>query len=160
MPQECTICRHPKRKAIDLALVRHAASFRVMAGQFDVAPTTLQRHEAHVSQALIKQHAEKQEKAARSSYDYFTNGIREAEDLLREGKEESLQLAISALGELRQWVTQWAKLVGDIKEGATVNVLVASPEWVEMKGKIVAALLPYPEAAAAVSEAIEPKASA
>jgi hypothetical protein len=44
MPQVCTICNHPDRKQIDLALVKRAGSRRSIAKQFQVHVSSLDRH--------------------------------------------------------------------------------------------------------------------
>jgi hypothetical protein len=54
MPRVCTVCAHPEREAIDLALV-NGEPMRAIAGRYDVARTSLQRHqEAHLPEALLK----------------------------------------------------------------------------------------------------------
>ena len=51
-----------------------------------------------------------------------------------------------------------ARLVGQLPEPPpqqTVNVLIASPEWMTTRAAILRALEPYPDARAAVVEAIQ-----
>ncbi len=59
--------------------------------------------------------------------------------------EAALQLVARLLGQLPGRSEQC---------GPTVNVLVASPEWLTTRAAILAALEPYPEARAAVAEAL------
>jgi hypothetical protein len=50
MGRLCTVCTHPKRKEIDLALLYHSTSYRVIAREFGVGEDSLQRHErAHLA---------------------------------------------------------------------------------------------------------------
>jgi hypothetical protein len=59
--------------------------------------------------------------------------------------EAELQLVARLLGQLP---------VPTEQGGSTVNVLVASPEWLSTRAAILAALEPYPEARAAVLQAV------
>jgi hypothetical protein len=45
MPRLCGACISPRLTEINLALLRHAASYRTIALEFNVSPYTLQRHE-------------------------------------------------------------------------------------------------------------------
>jgi hypothetical protein len=44
MPQLCTVCTHPKRKEIDLALVRAEQSNRAIASDFGLHESSVKRH--------------------------------------------------------------------------------------------------------------------
>ena len=46
-----------------------------------------------------------------------------------------------------------AKLLGELQNGQTVNVLVA-PEWVSLRATILVALVQFPDAREAVVEAL------
>lgn len=47
MTRLCTVCSHPQRGEIGLALMLHPASYRVIAGKYRLKMTSLQRHEEH-----------------------------------------------------------------------------------------------------------------
>jgi len=47
-----------------------------------------------------------------------------------------------------------AKLLGEIKAASTTVNVFASPDWQEVRNLLVEALMPFPEAAAAVIEVI------
>jgi len=47
-----------------------------------------------------------------------------------------------------------AKLLGELKDGATVNVAIL-PEWNALRATILTALLPYPQTRAAVADALQ-----
>jgi hypothetical protein len=51
MPRSCTVCGHPKRKAIDEALFRNGTSFRNIAEHFSATVSSLHRHKQHVTVA-------------------------------------------------------------------------------------------------------------
>ena len=68
------------------------------------------------------------------------------------------ELLLKAAHRLEAELQLVGRLVGQLSDPApvsqTVNVLVASPEWVATRTAILNALAPYPEARAAVVEAL------
>ena len=64
-----------------------------------------------------------------------------------------LRVALSAIREARGSLELLAKLLGELQDGQTVNVLVA-PEWVSVRTTILLALEPYPASRQAVVGAI------
>ena len=72
--------------------------------------------------------------------------------------EDDKRLALQALDRAMNGVTLLAKLSGEIDERGHVNVLIASPEWMQVQGAILSALAPFPEATAAVRAALRPAA--
>src|SRR5260221_9929139 len=57
MPRLCCVCTHPKRRAIDEALIEHTVSYETIARRFGWVRSRLLRHEAnHVRAALQKSH--------------------------------------------------------------------------------------------------------
>jgi hypothetical protein len=69
--------------------------------------------------------------------------------------EGELRTSVAAVREVIRIVELLAKLSGELKEQATVNVLVL-PEWHEIRTRILDALAPYPEARLAVARALSP----
>ena len=69
----------------------------------------------------------------------------------RVGNQRTMLLAVE---QSRRNLELQAKLLGELKPGKTVNIL-GMPEWLELKARLMAALQPYPEALAAVYEAVE-----
>ena len=67
------------------------------------------------------------------------------------GNQRTMLLAVE---QSRRNLELQAKLLGELKSGKTVNILVM-PEWLELKEKLMRALQPYPEAIEAVYEAVE-----
>jgi hypothetical protein len=55
MPQPCTICTHPKRKEIDLAIIRGEQSNRALAKQFELTHHALLRHSKEHLALVIQQ---------------------------------------------------------------------------------------------------------
>lgn len=79
----------------------------------------------------------------------------QTQDILREAREsKDGKLSLRAIARLERQVELMGRMVGLIQEAPIqVNVMM-SPEWVELRTKIVAAVMPHPEAAAAVLAAI------
>ena len=64
MPRVCTVCTHPDRPAIDMALVNHRP-YRNIAAQFRLSPSALVRHhDEHLPATLAKAHAADETAAA------------------------------------------------------------------------------------------------
>ncbi len=155
MPRTCTICHHPERVAIDQALIDGIA-LRAIAGQHAIAKSSLARHAAsHLPEALARSRRAAEEVVSDDLVDRLMLMHAQAEDVLheaREAKDGPLQLA--ALARLQKQMELEARLLGELREASVIhntqiNVLV-SAEWLELRGLILRALAPHPEAAAAV----------
>lgn len=55
MGRTCTVCFHPQRAEIDLALLMHSASYRVIARRFGLVMHSLQRHEENHLRTSLQQ---------------------------------------------------------------------------------------------------------
>jgi len=53
MGRPCTVCNHEKRVEIDAALAG-GESYRNVANRFGTTPSSVNRHQAHIPQALVK----------------------------------------------------------------------------------------------------------
>src|SRR5260221_11284384 len=62
MPRTCSICAHPKRGAIDVAIAA-GTSYRDLAGQFHVSKTAVARHASTDVPASIAKAQEAREEA-------------------------------------------------------------------------------------------------
>jgi hypothetical protein len=155
VPRSCTICEHPDREAIDEALVG-GASNRSVASLYDVSEAAVRRHKAnHLPAKLVMAQAAEE--------------VAQADDLL--GQMQDLQsrtlavleaaettnqhrTALSAIREARSNLELLAKLLGELDERPVVNLSV-SPQWLELRAVIVAALEPHPDALSDVLRALE-----
>lgn len=152
MPRTCTVCSHPEREAVDEALVAGESTGKLAGRYRTIHERALRRHrDNHLPAKLVMA-----EKAAE---------VAEAGDLLDQvrglqgralgilDKAEGtgdLRTALGAIREARGNLELLAKLLGELDERPVVNVLV-SPEWMELRAVIVAALEPHPEALGAVA---------
>ncbi len=63
------------------------------------------------------------------------------------------ELVLKTAARLDSQLQLLGKLLGELKEGATVNVLIA-PEWLQVRAVLLSELAPYPEARQAVAAAL------
>jgi hypothetical protein len=156
MPRRCTVCAHPKVEAIDMALVA-GEPYRSVANRYEsLSQASVQRHSENHLPATLAQ-AKEAEMVAHA--DDLLEQVRDLQIrtfAILEAAEASEQhrTALSAIREARGNLELLAKLLGELDDRPTVNVLI-SPEWVELRAVIVGALEPYSEARGAVLRAIE-----
>lgn len=158
MPTPCVTCAHPEREAIDRALVLGRESMRALAKRYGMDRHSLARHRAaHMSPALAKVAAERQEAGPRSALERLEELLTEARAVLATAKAGGQgQLSLAAIRELRGLVELTARITGELDERPQVNVLNLStnPEWTAVREALIRALAPYPEARAAVGAAL------
>ena len=151
MSRKCTVCKHKERAAIDTALLG-GASFRDLAGQFRLSKTSLCRHKGeHLPRELSKAHEAHQISAAddllRQVQDLQTSAL----TILRKAEEAGdLRTALGAIREARGNLELLAKLVGELKEGQTVSIIISS-EWQKIRSALMESLISFPEARAAAA---------
>jgi len=155
MTRPCTICRHPQRDQIDAALIA-GDSYRALAERFSLSTTALSRHsQAHLPATLAK--AQQAADVARGDtlLDQARDLQAKALGILKKAEDANdLRLALVAIREARGTLELLARLQGELQDATTVNVLVASPEWLSLRGAILQAVEPYPAARAALVEAL------
>ena len=151
MPRVCTVCTHPDRPAIDQVLVNHRP-FRDIARHFGVSKdAALCHHDEHLPAALAKAQA--------------AEDVRQAIDVLGQlrainaatlavlaaaRKTGDGDLALKAVDRVQRQIELQAKLLGELDERPTVNVLVA-PEWLRVRAVLLEVLRDYPDARTAVA---------
>ncbi len=151
MPRTCTVCSHQDREAIDTALVAGQSAEKTSA-LFRVSPDAVQRHRAeHLPAVLLKA---EDEAAATHALDVVKqlrtiNGV-SMEILTAARTSKDPDTALKAIDRIQRQIELQAKLLGQLDERPQVNVLVA-PEWLKVRGTLLAALAPYPEARVAVA---------
>jgi len=154
MPRTCTVCHHSQREAIDQALIA-GGSYRSIAQQFAASPDAVYRHQqTHLPPHLCQ---------ARAVQDVTQADALMAKVQTLEADAKRIQAAAEATGDFRtalqgirelvRIIELQAKLLGELQEGQTVNLLVL-PQWQELRTALLLALVPYPEARAAVTTAL------
>ena len=149
MTRRCTICAHPGRDAIERAMLG-LQSYRNIAARFGVSTSALVRHhDDHLQAAIVKAHRIGEITRADDLV------ARETQAVLDHAKAaEDDELVLKAIARAEKQLELQAKLLGQIKEGATVNITL-SVEWLSIRTLIVGALDRFPEARQAVAHALE-----
>lgn len=156
MARVCTVCQSPHRGDIDRLLVGGTATFRNIAKQHGLSTAALFRHRTACIPATLV--AAVGEEKAREALDVLQQlrainqvAMRTMIDAHKSGDGD---LALKAVDRVQKQIELQAKLLGDLDDRPTINI-VASPEWLALRGQIVAALQPFPEARAAVAGALQ-----
>jgi DNA-binding transcriptional ArsR family regulator len=131
------------------------ASVRDIAERFDLTKSAVSRHaKSHLPVGVIE--AARAVELVRAEDILAQLAELQASALAVLKKAESvgdLRAATGAITSARGNLELIARLVGELREGPVVN-LVVSPEWTATRSVILAALVPFPEARAAVVEAL------
>jgi hypothetical protein len=150
------VCSHPDLKEIDRGLVSRQ-SYRVIARQFSIGKDSLRRHaQQHLPATLAKGH-EASEVARADDLIEKIKGLQERTTRLLDKAERSgkWHSAFVGVGQYRQNLELLARLLGELKEAAAVQVnLHETPEWIQLRTLLLLALDRFPEAKAAVIEAM------
>lgn len=156
MPRVCTICTHPKREAIDQALIAGELSYRDIAGRFEISRSSLVRHKQNHLPATLAQAQEAREVANADDLLGQLDQLRAEAHRIKDKAEKAgdFRAALTGIRELVRIVELMAKVSGELQESQTVNVLIM-PEWVTIRAAVVEALAPFPEARAAVAGVLQ-----
>jgi len=155
MPRSCATCEHPEREAIDRALVG-GASNRLLASLYGVSEAAVRRHKAnHLPARLVV--AQAAEEVAQA--DGLLEQVRDLQGralaiLAKAEAAGDLRAALGAIREARSNLELIGEVTRELDRAGTIN-LELSPEWVQLRGVIVAALAPHPAALDSVRRALE-----
>jgi hypothetical protein len=154
MRTRCTVCQDPRRAEIDADLVR-GAGFRSTAAKYGVSRWSLQRHQKHLDRTIIQAHQAGEVLRADSLLSELRGITDRARGLLaRAERAGDLRGAANGLRETRACLELLARLSGELRENPVVNLVIA-PEWVQLRGRILVAVEPFPEAREAIVRALE-----
>lgn len=153
MAQACSICLHKRKADIETALLSRIP-LRKIADQYGTSPATLLRHKEHLPVQLTKAQEALEVVQADSLLDQVrglqTSALR---ILFLAENAGDLRTSLAAIREARGNLELLAKLMGELQQGVTVNVLHA-PQWVTLQTLVLQSLDPYPEARAALAQAL------
>jgi hypothetical protein len=130
---------------------------RDIARRWRVSKDAVARHKEHLPAHLAKAEEAKEVAQADSLLDRLLDLSKETAAILKEarqGDEKDNELALKAIARAEKQIELQARLLGELKDTTTVNVLVL-PEWQAMRTAIISALIPFPEARIAVAEALQ-----
>src|SRR3712207_5636594 len=145
MPQRCTVCDHPHRGEIDLALVGDRAAKRRIASQHGLTERAVRNHKAnHLHQTLAKsQDAQEVAQADDLLRQMRALQAKTLSILLRADRTGDLRTALAAIREARGNLELLASLVGELDERPEVNILL-STDWSATRTALMEALAPFP----------------
>ena len=148
--RRCTVCSHDRVAAIDRALVA-GRPIRGIARTFGVGEDAVGRHRAHLPKTLVKARAVAETVRAEELLAEATALHAKAWELLHEAEaKDDQRTALTAVREIRGCLELLAKLLGELDDLPLVT-LVTAPEWLAVRGTLLDALDPYPEARTAVA---------
>ena len=159
MSRTCTVCAHSQRAVIDAALLGRRISRSELSAAFRVSHDALDRHVAHhLPATLSKAHAAAEVAHADTLLDQLRALQRRALAALDRAEEAGdFRVGALLLREARGCLTLLARMTGELVPKPDTDALsyLASPEWIRLRGAIVDALEPFPEARLAVAAALE-----
>ena len=152
------MCDNKRRRAIDRALLAGDAPLRRIAGDYEVAETTLRRHRATcLASAMVE--AGKQEAAADIAQGI---DVREqlgrinatAFEILHEARESGdARVALRALDRIERQITLAAKLADLLNDAPSLSVSVQVDNgWPMLRSVILETLADHPTALKAVAD--------
>jgi hypothetical protein len=155
MPRTCTICTHERRDEIEDAFIAGTAKRRI-ATHYGVGEKSVRRHmREHLPELLAL--ARDAERAARADtlLDRIEALQRRIEEFLsRVEHTDNYSATLGAFREMRSNLELIGEVTKELDRAGTIN-LELSPEWLELRGVIVAALGPHPAARDSVLRALE-----
>lgn len=179
MGRVCTVCTHPDREDIEVAIVRRVP-YRTISDQYALSKTALLRHASTHLPAALARAVEAEGEVSAATILAQVNELRDAAlSILRDAQEDraaALRVAttpgdvdleaivrsmradgataLAAIREARGCVELLAKVAGQLQAAPTVNFLV-SPEWASVQAAILGALSDHPLARVAVAGALK-----
>jgi hypothetical protein len=127
----CTVCRHPERQAIDLALLDRTATLAQLSGRHHLSQSALHRHKQHLlkKMALAQNHFQD---LLREGYLFILNKflakVQRVADLA--GAEGNTRLLLQAVRQGTDIMKFMAKLDSSLTPD-TVHRLLAAPQCAE-----------------------------
>ncbi|ALD13129.1 hypothetical protein [Clavibacter capsici] len=158
----CLICQHPDRADIEADMAGGKSNVAVAEHYGSFSRDAVRRHrDSHLSPSLKAVAAKRETAGAVKAIDRVEDLYTRASGILEAATADGQAgVSLAAVRELRGLVELLAKLTGELDERPQVQILnvSTSPEWGEIRGRLLGALTPYPDAAAAVARALQAEA--
>ncbi len=153
----CRVCIHADRTLIDQDVVGGMPNAAV-AAKWGLSKDGVRRHrQGHLSPALKGVITRRETAGAVKALDRIEDLYTRASAILDAASAEGkASLSLAAIRELRGITELLARVTGELDERPTVQVLnlTAAPEWVDVRGRLLAALAPFPDARLAAAAAL------
>jgi hypothetical protein len=128
MPRRCTVCGHPKRDAIERAVLARQ-SFQRIASRYGLTDTSIIRHQKHLSERIVQSSRIAEINRADDLVDRLIELSRETQAVLARAKEAGNdELVLKAVARAEKQLELQARLLGELKDAPVFN-LIMSPEW-------------------------------
>jgi hypothetical protein len=152
VPRPCSVCLHQECATINRELIVGKPNRRI-AARHGLTEQALRRHKNRHLPALLAKAQEAEEiMDANDLLGRLRALNREVAEVLREAKQvKDHDLRLKAIARAEKQIELEGRLLGELRDGATVNIAV-TPEWLAVRTALLAALLPHPEARIAVAE--------
>ncbi len=150
MPQPCSICIHPEREQIDRDLLA-GVPLRNIAERCSVSVTALHRHKGggHIARVLTQAREVEEIARADTLLDQVHDLLNRASAITDQAeKAGDLRTALQGIREVRGVLELLARVTGELQNGGTsVSInLVNSPQWQELRARILNVLVKFPDA--------------
>lgn len=155
MPRVCTVCTHPKRSAIDRALIVASTPNRRIATRYGLSESSVRRHRAEHIPAMLVKAEEAATIAEAGTLLQQVEALRDRSLQLLTKAEEAgdLRTALAGVREARACIELLLEVEGELDRRNVTNTII-SPEWVSIRTVIVVALEGHPDAAQTVAGAL------
>jgi hypothetical protein len=152
VPRACSICSHEHRDAMEDAFIAGQAKRRI-ASQHGVSERAVRYHMGEHLPALLAL-ARDAERAARADTLLDRLEVLQSQTLAILDAPEDQRTALAAIAQARRNLELIGEITEQLDRRGTVN-LALNPEWLEIRGVIIAALEPHPTARDSVLRALE-----
>jgi hypothetical protein len=153
MPRACSICGHEHRDAMEDAFIAGQAKRRI-ASQHGVTERAVRYHMREHLPALLAL-ARDAERAARADTLLDRMEALQSQTLAILDAPEDQRTALAAVAQARRNLELIAEITKELDRAGTTINLALNPEWLELRGVIIAALEPHPTARDSVLRALE-----
>jgi hypothetical protein len=150
MTRTCTVCRHPERESIEVALVS-GTPLRDIAGHPSVSKSALDRHkEAHLSASVVAAKAEHDALRIGSLLEETESLLVKISELLRRAEESGdIRTAIAGVREARGCLDLLARLQPQLPRALT------DEDWEEIRGILSEELRSWPDLRSSISNRLK-----
>src|SRR5918995_5032384 len=153
VPRTCSICGHEHRDAMEDAFVAGQAKRRI-ASRHGVSERAVRYHMREHLPALLAL-ARDAERAARADTLLDRMEALQRQTLAILDAPEDQRTALAAIAQARRNLELIAEITKELDRAGTTINLALNPEWLELRGVIIAALEPHPAARDSVLRALE-----
>jgi len=155
MARHCNLCDHPSLNSINTRLINGVPDTTI-AKEFGISRDSVRRHrESHLPQLMVRGDKIREISNADVLLARSEQLYNKAWELLQTAeKSGDIKTAMSGIGQASRVIELLARLLGEIKDVKTANVM-AHPDTKELLQIVVSALAEYPEAKEHVLQALK-----